>query len=123
MKDHCSQCGTSWDVPEAVNWEDRQWNPRGEAPIRQLKLLRDQYGASEYDAKSIVGHIPWSGGRCHNCSGRIPRGWIACRRCGATNYNFHGSPTVAQRLKLRPNPLIKSEAEQPGASDRDKPLV
>lgn len=109
MKDHCIQCGTSWDVPDSINWEDGQWDPRGESPINQLHLLRDQYGASEYDAKSIAGHIPMSGGRCHNCSRRIPRGWIACSCCGATNYNFHGRPTVTQLLQLRPNPSIKSD--------------
>ena len=107
MKDHCNQCGTGWDVPDSINWEDSQWDPCGELPIKQLHLLRDRYGASEYDAKSIAGHIPWSGGRCHNCSRRIPRGWVTCDGCGATNYNFHGPLTIAQRLHLRPNPLLK----------------
>jgi hypothetical protein len=107
MKDHCNQCGTDWDVPDSINWEDSQWDPCGELPIKQLQLLRDRYGASEYDAKSIAGHIPWSGGRCHNCSRRIPRGWVSCDGCGATNYNFHGPLTIAQRLYLRPNPLLK----------------
>lgn len=119
MRDQCGQCGTSWEVPESVQWEDGQWDPRGDMPIAQLRILKEQFGASEYDAKSTALHIPWSGGNCHNCSKRIPRGWVSCKGCGATNYNFHGPPTFAQRLGLVPNPLLKTnQAEQDGSRRR-----
>lgn len=113
MTDHCDQCGTSWEVPDSVQWEDDKWDPNGDMPIEQLEILRDEYSASGYDAKSIALHIPWTGGSCHNCSTRIPRGWVRCSECGATNYNFHGPPNAAQRIRAIPNPLLKThQAEQ-----------
>jgi len=117
MKDTCDQCGTSWEVPESVCWEEEQWNPKGNLPLKQMRILEDQHGASGYDAKSVALHIPWSGGNCHNCAKRIPRGWIDCKHCGATNYNFHGPPTLAQRLGITANPLLKIKSAEQDAPD------